>query len=263
MLFTKNLPFLNVVADGVASLELPIGMTYNRIYLKLGGTTFAKSNISRIVMKINGKIFYDISGTNLDKLNDYKLFGLGAGYLCVDLTEANAKTIGGQYIGAIGTMQGVTSFVMEVTIAGATAPSLESWSEISSPMPLGLISSIISHTATFSAAGEFPVVLPHGKDAGLLIQRVHFFHSNMTELEVKKNGVVIFESMPTAVNDEIQTSYGRDPQAGLYVFDPIINNDVQQVLDTSTAQSLSYNITVSAADTVTILTEAIADLGRI
>jgi len=263
MLTTKNSPFLNVVADGVASMELPIGMTYNRIYLRLGGTTFTKDMITRITLKLNGKIFYDISGTNLDKLNDYKGMGLGATVLCLDFIEEKAKTIGGQYVGAIGTLQGVTSFICEVTIAGATSPTLESWSEVSAPMPLGLISCLISHVATFAAAGDFPVILPHGKEAGLLIQRVHFFHSNMTELEIKKNGVIIFESMPTAMNTEIQVSYGRIAQTGLYVYDAIVNNDIQQVLDTSSAQSLSYNVTVSASDTLTILTEAIAEISKI
>ena len=262
MLFPKNLPFLDVGYNALDVQADPEGLPYNRIYLKLGGT-FTKAMATRIVLKINGKIFYDVSGTNLDLMNDYKGMGLGTDYLCIDFTEEMAKTVGGQYIGAIGTLQGVTSFVMEVTIAGATSPTLESWSEISAPMPLGLLSTLISHTVTFSAAGEFPVVLPHGRDAGLLIQRVHFFHSNMTELEVKKNGVVIFESMPTAVNSQIQTAYGRTPQSGLYVFDPIINNDIQQVLDTSTAQSLSYNVTVSGADTITILSEAIADLSKV
>jgi len=263
MITVKNLPFLGVADDGVASLELPVGMTYNRIYVKLGGTTFAKSNISRIVLKMNGKIFYDISGANLALLNSYKDMNMGTNFFCIDFIEDKAKTVGGQYIGAIGTLDGVTSFIMEITISGATDPTLESWSEVSSPMPLKLISSLISHTATYAAAGEFPLVLPHGKEAGLLIQRVLFFHSNMTELEVKKNGVIIFESMPTAVNSQIQTCYGRVPQTGLYVFDTIINNDVKQVLDTSNAQSLSYNITVSASDTVTVLTEAIADLSKI
>jgi len=263
MLTTKNNPFLNVVGDGVASMELPIGMTYNRIYLSLGGTTFTKAMITRITLKINGKIFYDISGTNLDKINDYKGMGLGDYVLCMDFIEDKAKTTGGQYVGAIGTLQGVTSFVCEVTIAGATAPTLESWSEVSAPMPLKLMSCLLSHVATFSAAGDFPVILPHGREAGLLIQRVHFFHSNMTKLEIKKNGVIIFESMPTAINSEIQKSYGRTAQTGLYVYDAIVNNDIQQVLDTSNAQSLSYNITVSGSDTLTILNEAIADISKI
>ncbi len=262
MLTTKNPPFLNVVADGVASMELPIGMTYNRIFLRLGGT-FTKAMITRVTLKLNGKIFYDVSGTNLDKLNDYKAMGLDADTLCIDFIEDKAKTIGGQYIGAIGTLQGVTSLICEVTIAGATAPTLESWSEVSAPMPLGLLSCLLSHVATFSAAGEFPVILPHGAVAGLLIQRVHFFHANMTELEIKKNGVIIFENMPTVMNTQLQKSYGRIAQSGLYVFDAIVNNDIQQVLDTSNAQSLSYNVTVSGSDTLTILTEAIADIAKI
>lgn len=260
MITKKNLPFFNVVASGVASLELPLGMTYNRIILKLGGTTFTKAMITRIVAKLNGKNFYDITGSRLDSINLYRGLAADASYLTIDFNEPFAKTVGGMGGGAIGTAAGVSSFTLEVTIAGATAPTLESYSMISEPQPLGLIMGLVHHPVTFSAGGKFPIVLPHGPRAGHLIKRVHFFHANMTVLEVKKNGLSIFEEMAIAINEFIQGEYERAPQAGLYVYDPIVTGDVKRVLATANAASLQFNVTVSAADTVDTYAEYI---GRI
>ena len=262
MITVKNLPFFNVVASGVASLELPLGMTYNRIVLQLGGTTFTKAMITRIVAKLNGKIFYDITGSRLDSINQYKGLTANAAYLTIDFTEPRAKTVGGMNGGAIGTAKGVSSFTLEVTISGATAPTLESWSMISEPQPLGLIMGLVHHPVTFSAGGKFPIVLPHGPEAGHLIKRVHFFHTNMTALEVKKNGLLIFEEMAVAVNEFIQTEYQAAPQSGLYVFDPIVTHDVKRVLATANAQSMQFNATVSAADTVNVYAEYIGRLAQ-
>jgi len=260
MITIKNLPFFNVVASGVASLELPLGMTYNRIVLELGGTTFTKSMITRIVAKLNGKNFYDITGSGLNSINLYKGLAADASYLTIDFNEPRAKTVGGMGGGAIGTAAGVSSFTLEVTIAGATAPTLASYSMISEPQPLGLIMGLVHHPATFSAGGKFPIVLPHGPRAGHLIKRVHFFHTNMTKLEVKKNGLVIFDEMSIAINEFIQKEYKQAPQAGLYVYDPIVTRDVKRVLATANAASLQFNVTVSAADTVNTYAEYI---GRI
>lgn len=263
MITVKNLPFFNVVASGVASLELPLGMTFNRIILKLGGTAFTKAMITKIVAKLNGKNFFEITGAYLDKINTYRGLTANAAYLTIDFNEPFAKTVGGMYAGAIGTAQGVNSFTLEVTIAGATAPTLESWSMISEPQALGLINALVSHPATFSAAGKFPIVLPHGPNAGHLIERVHFFHTNMTALEVKKNGLLIFEEMAIAINEFIQTEYKHVPQTGLYVYDPIVAHDLARVVDTANAQSLQFNVTVSAADTVNIYAEYATRIERL
>jgi len=263
MITVKNLPFFNVVASGVASLELPLGMTFNRIILKLGGTIFTKAMITKIVAKLNGKNFFEITGAYLDKINTYRGLTANAAYLTIDFNEPFAKTVGGMYAGAIGTAQGVNSFTLEVTIAGATAPTLESWSMISEPQPLGLINALVSHPVTFSAAGKFPIVLPHGPNAGHLIERVHFFHTNMTALEVKKNGLLIFEEMAIAINEFIQTEYKHVPQAGLYVYDPIVAQDLARVVDTANAQSLQFNVTVSAADSIGVYAEYATRIERL
>ena len=262
-LMIKNLPFFNVGANSVASLELDRGMTYNRIVLQLGGTTFPKTDIDRIVCKLNGKIFYDVTGSRLDSINKYRGLADDASYLTVDFSEPTAKTVGGELIGGIGTAEGVSSFTMEVTIGGATAPTLQSWAIIGPPRPLGRVLAMVHHPVTFSAGGKFPVVLPHGPEAGHLIKRVHFFHSNMTSLEVKKNGLLIGEELDSAVVEFVQAEYGRAPQSGLYVYDPVVSGNQRDAVVTGNARSMSFNVTVSASDTVDVYGEFLADLARL
>jgi len=164
--------------------------------------------------------------------------------------------------GAIGTAKGVRSFTVEVTIAGATAPTLASYSMVTEPQELGLISGLISHPVTFSAAGKFPIILPHGVEAKHLIKRVHFFHTNMTSLEVKKNGLLIYEDMGLSVTEFIMEEYEKTWQSGLYVYDPVVNQDMSRVLRTDNAQSLQFNVTVSDADTISIYNNVLASLDQ-
>ena len=263
MLTIKNLPFLNVVGSGVASLELPVGMTYNKLIFKMSGTTFARTHITRVVCKLNGKIFYDIDATRLQLINSYKEGASDTAYFVIDFTEKEAKTVGGMQAGGIGTATGVTSFIIEITIAGATAPVLESWSMISEPMPLTLITGLLHHTATFSAAGTFPIVLPHGRESEHLIKRVFFFHSLLTEVLVKKNGVVIYDALDEDTAAFISKDFQKTPAANMFVVDYIGNNNMKETLDISTAQSMQYDITVSGADTINVYSEILGTLTTI
>ena len=159
MLLIKNLPFTNVAASGVASVSLPVGMSYNRIFLQLGGTTFTKSMITDIKVRVNGKVVLQNTGSRLDAINAYRGRGSNANFLIIDFTEPEAKTMSDQYIGNVNTASGVSSFTIEVTIAGATAPTLDSWSELAPPAPLGIIAKQIQFTTSFGGSGEFPFKL--------------------------------------------------------------------------------------------------------
>lgn len=254
MQILKNLPFFNVVATGVASLSLPLGMTYERIILELGGTAFTKAMITDLKAKINGKVIWQTTGSKLDLMNKYRGLATDATHLVMDFTEIFARDEVGQSLGAIGTAQGVSTFTLEVTITGATAPTLESWSVLSGPKNLGVINKLLSYNVTIGAAGKFPIQLPYGKQGGSIIKRVNFFHANMTDLEVKKNGLVIHDTKK-AINEYFQTENKRAPQAGLYVADFIVDNNQSGMLVTADAQSMEWNATVSAADVITVQVE--------
>lgn len=266
MLLVKNLPFVNVIASGVATVSLPLGMSYNRIILALGGTSFTKAMITDIKVKLNGKVIFQDTGTRLNSVNNYRNVPAtaNAAYLTIDFTEPRAKRMQDQLIGNINTAKGATSLTIEVTIAGATAPTLDSYSELSPPDVLGAITKHILFTATFGSSGKFPMKLIDVGNRGALIKRVHFFHGgNMTQLEVKKNGIVIFDNIPTAVNSFNQLEYGNAAQSNVYTYDPVLDQNMQNMVVTADASSLEFNPTFSASDSVTAVLEAIDQLGNL
>lgn len=258
MLLVKNVPFTNVVATGTATVNLPVGMSYNKIILALGGTTFTKSMITGIRVKLNGKIIINAVGSRLDLINQYRGLAASAGFLTIDLTEPRAKTMAEQYIGNINTAKGVSSLTIEVDISGATAPTLDSYAELGPPAPLGVLAKHIPFTASFAASGKFPMKLIDITNRGALIKRVHFAHGgNLTQLEVKKNGIVIWDNVLAAVNTFWQGEYQKTAQTNLYSYDPCADNNYANAIKTADATALEFNPTFSAADTVTAVVEVL------
>lgn len=263
MLLIKNLPFTNVVASGVATASLPVGMSYNRILLRLGGGAFTKSMITDIKVRMNGKVIYQNTGTRLDLINTYRGRAVNAAFIVIDFTEPNAKKMDEQFIGNLNTAQGVSSLTIEVTISGATTPTLESFSEVGPPAQLGVVAKQLLFTTSVGGSGKFPFKLIDVANRGAIIKRVHFAHGgNVTELEVKKNGVVIHDNIPTAVNSFYQLDYKKVAQTNLYTYDPCLDDNYTNAIKTQDMVSLEFNVTTSGADTITACLEVLDLLGN-
>lgn len=263
MLFVKNVPFNNVVNNGVATVNLPIGMSYNRITLQLGGT-FTKAMITDIKVKLNGKVIFQNTGSRLDLIQTYRGFTASANFLVIDFTEARARTMAEQYVGNLNTAQGVSSLTLEVTIAGATNPTLESWSELGPPAPLGVIYKQLMFVSSNTGSGKFPVRLIDVANRGAIVKRVHFAHGgNLTSLEVKKNGIVIFDNVPVAVNTFLNGQYEKTAQTNLFSYDPTCTNNYSEAIRTNDMTSLEFNATYSASDTTTAVVEVLDVLGNL
>lgn len=263
MLLIKNVPFNNVVASGKASVNLPIGMSYNKVILALGGGAFTKSMITNINVKVNGKIIFQESGSRLDLINQYRGLTAAAGFLTLDFTEPRAKSMIEQYMGNINTANGVSSLTIEVDIAGATTPTLDSYSELGPPSALGVIAKHILFTQGFSSSGKIPMKLIDITNRGGLIKRVHFAHTGqLSQLEVKKNGIVIWDNVTGAVNSFWQGEYSKVAQTNLYSYDPCADNNYANAVKTADATSLEFNPTFAAADTVTAVVEVMDVLGN-
>ena len=263
MLLIQNLPFTNVVASGVATVSLPVGMSYNRIFLQLGGGALTKAMITDVKVRLNGKVIFQNTGSRLDLINTYRGRGVNAAFLVIDFCEPDAKDASEQYIGNLNTAQGVSSLTMEVTIAGATTPTLVSFSELGAPAPLGVIAKQILFTNSFGGAGKFGFKLIDIANRGAVVKRVHFNHTGaMTALEVKKNGIVIHDGILTGVNTFYQLDYKKVAQTNLYTFDPCLDNNYMNAIRTQDMVSLEFNVTTSGADTITACIEALDLLGN-
>lgn len=266
----KLLPFNNLVNTGLATLDLSnlLGYAIERLILNLGGTTFTKSMLTSIQLKANGKVIFDTTGARVDARNQYRGIQANGSFLTLDFAEIRSKTELGQNLGAIDTTAGITSLKLEIQISGATAPTLQGWAEVNRPQidsaqvaTRNLISKIHNSTITIGAAGTFSLPVPHMDTAGggSIFKRVAFFSANMTGLLIKKNGIVIEESTK-AMNDFNQAEYRKVPQAALYMFDPIVDDNQSQVLNTRDAQTMEILGTFSAGETITIEVEVLEPL---
>lgn len=264
MLILKAPPFYNVVASGVASVDLPLGRSYEKIVLKLGGTAFTKAMISDIQLKLNSKLFWRTTGTRLDLMNQYRNYTANAAYLTIDFTERDGKSIEAMKFGALAATAeaGVQKFTAEVTIAGATAPTLDAFTQVDDPSANPIIT--VLRQQQFVIAGAVsgqPIYIPYGRQGGLL-KRVWVFHGGfVTQLEVKKDNVNVFDPLAVADLQFMQTENQRVQQTNLLVFDPAMDKLQSNTLNTAKradgqdVQSLEFKVTTSAADTLNVLVE--------
>ena len=122
MRFIKLPQFQNVGPNQRVSLPLNLGVTYEKLYVKLG-TNITPALITNIVLKINNKEFmrWD-SALDMIALNGYKGNQTAAGYLTFDFTERLAREEVGMKLGTIAATQeaGVQSLTLEFNIGNYT-----------------------------------------------------------------------------------------------------------------------------------------------
>lgn len=269
-------PFNNVVNSGIANCDLNslLGTTLECIDLTLGGT-FTKAMITYIALKANGKTIWESSGPNLDALENFKnTNAASATRLSIDFMERKARTVNAFQAGAIdlSPQSGIVSLRLEVTIAGATSPTLSGIAAVSPAIDIPsereirfLMLRRYRNTQTIGAAGKFSLQVPHIDPAGggSVFRRVAFYSANMTALQVMREGVTEFEVF-RAENDWQQIKNGRATIANLFVFDPILDNvQAGRVWDTRPAagvRSAQIYGTFSAGETITIETEELLPL---
>jgi len=249
----QGLAFSNVVATGVASCLLPIGRTIERITMVLGGTTFNETHMTSIKLRANGKVIIDVTGTELKKINAFRGIVSSAGFLTLDFTEIFGRDRLDQVVGGFDTSKGIAQLSLEVSIAGATAPTLNAYISESDRQAGGyspIISKILRYPFQTSAAGVLPIQLPFGPQQGSVIKRMHLLHSvanNITNAVVKQDSVVIWEAS-RALNEALQVEHKKVPQANFMTVDFTLDNNQSNAFDTRDARSLELLPTFGAAE---------------
>lgn len=260
-------PFPAVAASSVAALATDQlrGMSVHAIIFEQGGT-FTKAQLTKLRIGAGGKNFInDITGTQLQDLNDYDGFNDSTGYVVYWFGDPTARTIRGQHLGDLDLSIHAGPLELEATIGAATGPTLQCYAIVGPPkMQMGIgyteseaatVRALIRSVITESAAVTRKAVgIGLGSSAGSRIRKLGFFHTNLTRMELKKQGVIKHEDLSDALNDAIQADFGRVPQAGLYVIDRIIDGNQSEAEDTVRRDGTPWNFqlleTVSAADTI-------------
>lgn len=282
MQFIRRLePFQNVAATGhfVLTSKLVLGNVIERIVLELGGGALTKAMITNLVVRLNGKVVIGpISATHLDLMQRYSLLVNDAARLTIDFTEPVSRSIQGQLMGAIHTnAAGVTDFTIEGDITGATTPTLVAYAMLRSPASLTpergfdpatlpLIRCIIPTSVTETAAGQFQHDLNYGSGGDSLIKRVYIHSTILTSFQVKRDSLDIYEDVSSALAGYIEAEYGRDDQANMYVWDPLVDGNQSDVIVTRSGSRESvfqFLFRVSGAGVHTVYTDIYTTLGRL
>lgn len=268
-------PFTNVVASGVAICDLRsvFGYAVERIILQLGGGALTKAMLTSIQLKANGKVIFDSTGSATDSRMQFRGITANAAFLTIDFLELKARTKLGLMGGALDTTIGVKDLRLEVTIAGATTPTLVGYAEVSLPQTgpeyanlRPLIARIHRVTQTIGAAGTFPLQVPHldPNAGGSLFKRIALLSANCTGARVERNGIREWELNTTAANNFNQAEYGRVSQGSLFMLDFMVDGLLEdRLLDTRPAAGCSvanaYG-TFSGGETITIESEVLEPL---
>lgn len=278
MIYLKLPPF-NPVANGVRStIQVPrYDMTLGRVVLTFPGTnSITKATISEIVIKIGPRVvFGPISGAELDAINKYKGIFDKADALTIDLTERDgltilAKEIGGIDIPALG---GQDVFIEVVNTASSGTPTLGALGGFTSlqfdpkspnPTEGQLIKKILAIQIPTSG-GTKVTWTPQFK--GAIIQRIHFRYTgtdwgaaadgNVQTVEVKKNGVAVWDRIRCLDARFIQQEQRKVPQSKTYHLDFVHDNVSSAAMATADARALEFNFELGAADTLKALVECL------
>lgn len=263
-------PFQNVVASGVAICDMNkfLGTVLEKVTLTLGGT-FTRAMMTLIQLKANGKVIWESDGTKLEASNVYNGATTDVTLLKIDFMDRKAMTVNAKQAGAIDLSagSGITSLRLEVTIAGATSPTLVGFADVSpptnDPAEAGIRGLMLRrHRATHvvGAAGTFALPIPHvdPSGGGSNYRRIHFYSANMTGFKTMREGVTEHE-LTKLQNEASQKDNFKVPQANLVVFDPVQDGQLSgRTWDTrpvSGVRSAQFYATFSAGETITIETE--------
>jgi hypothetical protein len=267
-MFIECLPAQNVVATGVATINFAnlLGYAVEFILLELGGGSLTKAMLTDLDIKANAKSILKDTGARTDDRMEYRGETASAAYLVLAFDESRARTelrgttIDGEKIGAIDTTYGIQSLTGEITITGATTPTLKAYAEVSAPSALdprfrALLSKVFNFTVSPAAAGTFLFDIPQARAQGAIIKRIHLAGATVTGYEVKKNGITIQKVVSSALNTFQQLREGRIAQANVQVIDFIKDGNQSSALIASDANSMEYYMTVSGAGNVVVVVE--------
>lgn len=263
----------NIGPNQRASLRIPLGATYQKLYLQLGGNILA-SLMTDIVLRLNNREFQrwatmpDLLAFNAHKGNRTA----GTQFVVLDFTERLARDEVGMTLGTVAATEeaGVQDFTLEFTLGTYTvtaASIVTAWADVEAPSANRIIQRVQFMQRTIAAAAEESVTVPFGK-TGAQLKRWLVRHVNLTSVRIRRDGVDVYEDLPVAFANERLQDFGRTPSAGYHMVDLMPDSLQSNALNTAivlgpdgrpaTVQNLDTRVRVSAADTLTMYLETYA-----
>jgi len=272
---TRKLPNPEgVQAGGTATFRIPVGRRFHALYLDYAysATTQNVADFEEIRIFANGQVIQRFTGTERDVLNQFDGKAASVGVLEIPFDRSGLKTVVGQEETAVNTgvadAEGrmITSMYMEIdlnsgmTIAASDLSLYSKQSEAIEGGP-GTIPYIRREQRNSSGAdSDFQIsdFVNPGVNAPdkVALNRITFIPStgSIAELKIERNGYTIFERTDE-INRVIQNAGVRKAQSGYYMIDSTENAYGGEPVELFGMTDYRYHLDVSAAMTITCLSE--------
>lgn len=275
MRLERVIDFQNIGPGRTAIMTLPLGPTYEAIHIDLDGGLVI-TDIESVVGLIDNKPFWTATGADLYKQINYDGWGLENTKLTLDFTLQNAKSQGStsgptsQAAEMLLTclpsavMQSLT-FQIKLKSTANAASNMKALMQLAEPTNNPYVMKQYQSSPSLAAANTHSLLLPTG-DAGGMMQKL-FIHKidgagQITNLELKNNGVTIMEATPEEIQ-YIQTRfYGKVQQADLLVLDFHLQGLRSKLFNTVVGKNTYMKITTDGAMNLNLYSRFIDPINR-
>lgn len=244
----------NVAAGSDASVNIPVGPTYENIVLALTNITLAQ--ITDIELRLAGKpVMKFKSGTELDNIN--KHWGRGAsasGLLTLHFRRPEFNMVGDQKLFNIGTADLPTASLHFHIDAACVSPAVLAYcTQNNVPQKLGIITKVKRFPFNSAVTGE--VDIDNIPRTGARIAAVHLVKTDVSAVKVDVDSVNVYNASKT-LGAQMQTQAGRTPQTGaMTTVDFLLGEDPMQALRTAGVQDLRIKPTLDTAGAMDLVVE--------
>jgi len=249
--FNKLPSFSNVAAGNQATLNCPVGFTFDQIKFAYSGAT--SDQIKNIRVKVNGKAiqeFKDVAEINM--LNDYYGRNTESGYFTLFFNRPEMATPAVQRLTGLGT-QDVATLSVELDIdSGATSPTISASAIWSEPQPLGLFTKVKSFPRSFATTGQQDIDSIPRVDR---IAAIHLIKSDVSKVDLQINSTKVYD-LDKSSGESAQKDYGRVPQTSKAThIDFMLEGDINQAMTTQGVQDLRVQPTIDTTGEVRVVVE--------
>lgn len=234
-----------ITFNGVASLIVPTGLTYESILIK---TNLTAAQLKEVKLTLNQEAIYNPTGTDLVFLQSYKGEPVVAGNFVIPFSDISLREAGGVINSALVTERN-DSILLEISIGaavdGQTAPQIELWAVVSDAISARVFLPRLTYQSMQAGAtgeNDFDNLI---NAPWRFVRRMHFQSDAVTELEIKRDYVEEFKA-PLDVNNYELRRNERAPVDGVYTFDPIARGFVAgYAFPTAHVNELKFRVTCS------------------
>ena len=215
--------------NGRFNLQLPAGITYKEITIH--GVNLNNDQLRRGTLSMNGDSLIDVTGSVLRMIQQFKNDHIADGKWIIPFTDFSMTTQEGQNLTSLVTLPG-ENIVLEIETDAPTQAQIGD-SKVASIRAEGILG--VSQTQRVSVPRIYRDVM-NGSVAGenrfrnfvnqnktttpARIRRTHMLDSAIDNLEIKRNGITLFDR-PLDDNNYSLRRFGKAPQDGVYHFDAV------------------------------------------